>query len=176
MAMAWGTGCLSLGRRSRWLFTIRGDDPDGMLRKAAEMAAGRWVSSAGLDVRVVDKGPGDLTVQWVTRDEMAKQANAILPDQPGLSDNVAGGLTVNPSPGVHHILIRNDLGFDRAMSFLTHEMAHAITESGEHSAHGVYSPINYPGTQITEDDLNTVCSYVDCVFAKPEPDPAEQTG
>ena len=167
---------MSLGGRSRWWFVIKGPDPDGTLRKVATEAAGRWASAAGLDVRVVDSGSDSLSLQWVTRDQMSKQANAILPAQPGLSDVVAGALTVNPSPNVHHILVRDDLGDAMTLAAVTHEMAHAITDSGEHSRRGVFSPINHPGDVITSDDLETVCSRANCVFATPEPDPAEQTG
>jgi hypothetical protein len=163
-----------LTSKTHFHFRIVGDDPDGILREAALNATQRWRSAIGLDIRLLDadeKQDAPYTIQWVTPDEMRKAPGGVT-----ASGELAGGLTVNPSTFVKHILIRNDLGdFDLVESVLVHEMAHTLTDNQKHAKSGVFAPQTVTGAPINQDVLDTVCERVDCQFAIPEPDPSQQT-
>jgi hypothetical protein len=162
-----------LTSKTRFHFKIIGDDPDGILREAALNATQRWRSAIGVDIRLLDadsKEDAPYTIQWVTPDEMSKapgqQSGAELP----------GGLTVNPSTFVKHILVRNDLGdFDLVEAVLVHEMGHVLRDDTVHAKSGVFDPRTFAGEPINQDVLDTVCERVDCQFAIPEPEPDQQT-
>lgn len=159
--------------RTHFPFRIVGDDPDGRLREAALNATERWRSAIGVDIRVLDAASTErapYTLEWVTPEEMRKAPGQVL------GAELPGALTVNPSPTVKHILVRDDLSdFDLVEAVVAHEMAHVITDSGEHSKSGVFSPRTFAGEPINRDVLDTVCQRVDCQFAIPEPDADQQT-
>lgn len=159
-------GC---GERDSWTFRAIGHDEDGVLFAASYQAAQRWQGSAGLDVTVrPDDGDHSLTIEWVSRDRMRRTPGSTVPNLTGSDDTLAGGLTVNPAPGIHHILIRDDLAPDLALAVATHEMAHVMTESGQHSPRGVFAARNDPGQRITLEDLETVCERASCAWMRPE--------
>ena len=92
------------------------------------------------------------------------------------SGELAGGLTVNPSPLVKHILVRSDLGdFDLVEAVLVHEMGHTLRDDDKHAKSGVFDPQTFAGEPINQDVLDSVCERVDCQFAVPEPEPDSQT-